>query len=168
MKKTIVLSVVVALIFASCKKDGKACWQCWDAAGYDAAGVLFCDVTKAEAEEKFPGAWFYRQGEKKYCWRFEDGSRTYYVLNMPESIKDRYVTAGVYRNFTKVDCNRICYCEWIEKHKGKLTGDFNPNRGIKEFLLSADTCSKLSVGRVVIIRETTDSLITRELITKKP
>jgi hypothetical protein len=115
-----------------------------------------------------PNYWFYREGEKEYCWKVETGTSVYYTYEMPESIAKEYTALYSSYRFTKVDCNSFCRCEWHEKHKSKVTGLFGEVKLITETLLSADTCSKLSVGKIVVVRETSDSLITRELRKKVP
>jgi hypothetical protein len=70
--------------------------------------------------------------------------------------------------FAKVDCESFCYCEWHEKRKSKITGLFGLTGAFGEIILSKDSCSKLFVGRVITIRETADSLITREVVEKHP
>jgi hypothetical protein len=70
--------------------------------------------------------------------------------------------------YIKIDCNSFCNCEWTEERKSKITGLYDLNRSVVETFLSADTCSKLYIGRIVVIRENTDSIITRKLIYKKP
>jgi len=49
-----------------------------------------------------------------------------------------------------------------------ITGQFSPTGEFAETLLSRDSCNKLFVGRIITIRETADSLITRELVEKHP
>ena len=127
-----------------------------------------CDKTKAEAEAAWPIYWFYRSGEKKYCWHVLIGINDYYLWDVPESMVKKYMEVNGAYQFTKVDCKSFCYCQWQEKHKSKITGLFTPTLVITENFLSADTCSKLFVGKVVTIRETSDSLITRELVEKHP
>ena len=168
MKLKLTLLLAGAIFLSSCKKDGKGCWQAFSRMGYDVAGLLLCEQTKAEAESTWPQYWFYRSGEKKYCWYVQLGTQNYYQWDMPESMAAKYEdTNGAYQ-FTKIDCNSFCSCEWYEKHKSKITGEFTPTYVITEILVSGDSCSKLSVGKIVVVRETSDSLITRELADKKP
>lgn len=168
MKNILIVFGSFILLSSGCRKDGKGCWQGWNVTGQvDAAGYLFCDKTKAEVEAEYPGIWFYRQGEAKYCYRTTSGSNTYYWANIPESIKDKYAANGQ-GPFTKIDCSSFCRCTWLEKHKNKLNNQYGPVMQYLETFTTADTCSKLFVGRVITVRETTDSLITRELTNKKP
>jgi hypothetical protein len=168
MKFKLVLLVCTIALFSHCNKDGKACWQAFNPQGYDEPGLVLCNKTKAEAEAAYPQFWFYRAGETKYCWEVQIGGNKYYAWDVPESIAQKQIEEnGAYR-FTKIDCHSFCHCEWYEKHKSKITALFNSTRLITETLVSADSCSKLSVGKVVIVRETADSLITRELVKKFP
>ena len=168
MKLKLALFVAVIILFSNCQKDGKGCWQAFDPQGYDAPGLVLCDKTKAEAEEAYPQYWFYRSGEKKYCWRVQIGINNYYTWDVPEPMVDKYKEYNGAYNFTKVDCGSFCFCEWYEKRKSKITGQFGPTLPITETILLPDSCSKLSVGRIITIRETADSLITRELVEKHP
>lgn len=168
MKLKLIFILVTIILFSSCRKDGKGCWQAFSPQGYDVTGLLLCDKTKAEAEEAWPQYWFYRIGEKKYCWQVQFGTNNYRTWEIPESMAKKTMEYNGAYQFTKIDCNSFCYCQWNEKHKSKITGLYGPTKLITETILSADSCSKLSVGRIVIIRETTDSLITRELTAKNP
>ncbi len=171
MKYITIIFGIGLLLFGSCRKDGKGCWQGWDHIGaVDAAGYLACDKTKAQAEEQFGGIWVYRQGETKYCYRSTKGTEIIYWANVPESIKERYAAhSGAYgTNFTKIDCSSFCHCTWRERQQSKITGNYGPVIQYKETFTNADTCSTLFIGRIITVRETSDSLITRELIDKKP
>ena len=168
MKLKLILFVVVIIFFSSCKKDGKDCWQAFSPQGFTVAGLELCDKTKAEAEEAFPQYWFYRSKEKRYCWHVLLGVNDFYIWDVPESMTERLKDYNGAYQFTKVDCGSFCFCEWHEKHKSKITGQFGPTLGFGETLLSRDSCSKLFKGRIITIRETADSLITRELVEKYP
>ena len=167
-QKLFLFGCSIVFLFSRCGKDGKGCWQAFDPQGGDAPGLVLCDKTKAEAEAAYPQYWFYKQGEKKFCWNVQLTGRTSYAWGIPASMAERYMQEnGAYR-FSKVDCSSFCTLEWHEKHKSKRTGLFGPTRLITETIQSADSCGKLSVGRVVVVSETTDSLITRELTKKFP
>lgn len=168
MKPKLFVFIFITFLGISCQKDGKGCWQAFDPLGYDALGLVLCDQTKAEAETAYPQFWFYNQGEKKYCWKVQIGGRIYYAWNIPESMAERQMQANGAYQFTKVNCNSFCTLEWHEKHKGKLTNQFGATRLFTETITSADSCSKLSVGMIVTVRETPDSLITKELVKKYP
>lgn len=168
MKLKLFLFVFTAFLINSCKKDGNGCWQAFDPLGYDALGLIICDKTKAEAEAAHPQFWFYKQGEKKHCWKVQVVGRIYYAWGIPESMAEKQMQENGAYQFTKVDCNSFCTLEWHEKHKGKLTIQFGPTRVITETIVSTDSCSKLSIGKVVVVRETADSLITKELVKKYP
>ena len=165
MKLKLFLAGCIVLLFSNCKKDGKGCWQAFDPQGYDAPGLVVCDKTKAEAEAAYPLFWFYKQGEKKYCWKVNTGRTTSYTGGIPESMAEKFRQENGHE-FTKVDCASFCTIQWHERHKSKITGQFRPIRLISETILSADSCNKLSIGRLVVMRETADSIITRELVKK--
>jgi hypothetical protein len=127
-----------------------------------------CDITK-NAEEKYPNYWFYRAGTATNCYRVQYGGSTYYVTNMAEEIAQKHSQAQPAYQYTKIDCSSFCNIEWHEKTRSKTTGLYGCcTRSINETLFNPDSCSKLFTGRVVIIRETADSITTREVIAKKP
>ncbi|MDZ4793324.1 MAG: hypothetical protein SGI83_03515 [Bacteroidota bacterium] len=170
MKHILIFIAVIFLFISSCSKENrKGCWQAFDAfALIDVNGNVVCDKTKAEAEAQYPNFMFYRQGAAKYCWKIIAGSNTYYSPGIPEEIAAEFNQNGVWQ-LSKVNCSSFCNVEWKEMHKSKRTGLYNPSRSIGEtFLKNPDTCSKLFVNRVVTYRETTDSLITREVLSKEP
>jgi len=168
MKIELIFLLGIMIPLSSCTKESKGCWQAFDPQGNNVPGLLLCDKTKAEAETAYPQYWFYRSGEEQFCWQVQIGTNSYRTWGVPESIAKRYMEENGAYHFTKIDCKSFCYCEWNEKHKSKFTGLFGPTLFISETLLSTDSCSKLSAGRVVVVRETTDSLITRELVKKFP
>jgi hypothetical protein len=163
------LTILCALLclVISCKKENqKSCWQAYDPAGANVPSLQLCDKTKAEAEAAQPGYWFYNAADELYCWRIQGssaGSADIYKKNMPQAIAEKYKSTygGTY---TKVSCSSFCNWQIYEKRKSKLTGTFSPVRVLSETLLSADSCSKLFEGRVVVYSETADSIITREFI----
>jgi hypothetical protein len=59
----------------------------------------------------------------------------------------------------KKDGGKGCWMPWLEKHKSKLTGFYGPTLGMQETFVNAYTCSKFFIERVIIYRETSDSLI---------
>lgn len=170
MKQLLAAASLIFLLSASCKKDGKGCWQCFVSLGVDQFNPPLCDVTKKEAEERYPNCWFYRAGETKYCWKAtKSGDPAYpkYVWGIPESMKTNMENSHGY-TLTKFECNGFCNLGWAEKHRSKATGQIIFYRGYNEVLLSADSCSKLYKGRIINIWETTDSLAYLELVNRYP
>jgi hypothetical protein len=162
----ILFTTALLFIFCmACKKDNKACWQAFDWAGIDVRGLVICDKTQEEAQAAYPQFWFYNSNEAKYCWRLQPANAgVSYTGNIPQSMADKMWAAFGY-TYTKIDCNSFCKWKIFEKSKSKITGFFQPVSLYYE-TYTTDTCSKLFVGRVVTVRETTDSLITREFIEK--
>lgn len=156
----------IAVLFFGCRKNEKACWQGFNPQGTDVIGLVLCDKTKAEAEAAYPQYWFYKSDEPKYCWKVEFNGQTFYARNIPQSMANRMVQQNRAYRFTRFDCNSYCSVRWAQKHKSKITGQFGPTYSIVENIYSSDSCGRLSVGRVIVYRETTDSLITRELLEK--
>ncbi len=170
MKKIIFIAGAFFFLSTSCSKDSKGCWMPFSPFGVDDANEPTCDISRKEAEEKFAGKWFYRYPETKYCWRADKpGNSSYpqYLFGIPESMKGNMEATYGY-TLTKIDCSSFCRIKWLEKHKSKITGNFGPVLLYVETLVNADSCSRLTTGRVITIRETTDSLITREVSEKKP
>ena len=167
-KSLFLLTLHFLFCFSSCKKDRvdtKACWQAFDPLGADVKNLVLCDKTKTEAEAAYPQYWFYNSSETKFCWRVQPpNSSIFYTSNIPQSMADKMWAAYGY-TYTKVDCNSFCTWKILEKSKSKVTGFYQP---VKQFVetYTTDTCTKLFVGRVVTVRETTDSLITREFTQK--
>jgi hypothetical protein len=160
-----ILQLFILIFLLSCKKESKKryCWQGFQPSGGDIPGLLLCDKTEAEIQEMYPQYWFYKEGEKKYCWHVQTQQRgTFYMRHIPESIVDKMKPLGGY-NYTKVDCSSFCVWTWHEKHQSKITGLYNPTREKTE-TYAADSCSKLFLGRKITIRETADSIIYREFI----
>ena len=170
-KNPLIILSVFASIFISCNKENqKSCWQAFSPSGFDVTGLTICDVTKAEAEQRYPNYWFYKARETKYCWKAaktSDPSYPQYLWGVPQSMKSNLESTYGYM-LSNVDCSSFCNLRWIERHQSKITGLYTANTLRAETLLSSDSCSRLTIGRVIVYRETSDSLITRELTDKKP
>lgn len=169
MRKIFII-IACFLVFPYCSKDsGKHCWGAVDSGGND---VPFspnpCGITKKEMQDRFPNWWIYNADAPKYCWREQYPSGTGYTPNLAEAVIERRSQIIPGYTASKVDCSNFCNLEWREYHKSKITGSFGPTYAFRETLVNSDTCAKLFTGRVITIRETTDSLITRELIGRKP
>jgi hypothetical protein len=162
--------IILFSITWSCKKSGNSCWEAVEAGTL--APVVFnpplCDISKKTAEQRYPNYWFYRAGTATNCYKVVSSTNTTYMTNMAEEVMQKMVQAYPFYQVTKVDCGSFCNVVWLEKHKGKITGQYGPLREIHETLFNPDSCSRLTVGRVIIITETPDSLITREVKEKKP
>jgi hypothetical protein len=161
-----IAAVIIPCI--SCSKNKKGCWQGFTPFS-NVQGLLVCDKTKAEAEAAFPQYWFYNASESKYCWKVEtQQSPTFYIRYGPRSMVDKWRFYYGGYSFTKTDCNSFCIWNVVhEKHKSKVTGLYGPTY-LKSETFTTDTCSKLYTGRIIVIRETTDSIITREFVEKIP
>lgn len=69
--------------------------------------------------------------------------------------------------YFKIGCNSFCRWQWHEKAKHKGTGLYSPTRAGTEVYM-ADSCSKIFLGRVIIVRETVDSAYTRKFVSQEP
>lgn len=167
--KLFILSAIIVLNIR-CSKDGKGCWQGFTPSGADVFDPPLCDITKKQAEEKYPNVWFYRNGEAKLCWKAtKPGDPAYlrYVWGIPESMKGNMENTHGYK-LTKIDCSNFCNLGWAEKHKSKVTGQIVFITGYDETLLSADSCGKLAAGRIITLWQTTDSIAYLELVNRYP
>ncbi|HEX6427422.1 MAG TPA: hypothetical protein VF008_07030 [Niastella sp.] len=167
MKNLFAAFLLIALL-PGCEKhdDEKACWQAFSPGGGDIPGLILCDKTLAEAEEAHPGMWFYNANENKYCWQLQTPYGIAYIRQVPVSMADKMKTERGYTN-TKMDCNSFCTWTYYDKFKSKITNHYGPTKAHVETYVG-DTCSTLYVGRVIVIKETTDSIYTREYIKVEP
>jgi len=173
-KRFIEVCVLIFIILgglSNCTKDGgKGCWVAVEAGTL--APVVFnpplCDIKKKEAEDRYPNYWFYRAGTATNCYKVLFGSNTYYVTNMAEEVVQKITETTPAYQYIKMDCGSFCNITWLEKRKSKITGQYAPIHELFETLINPDSCSRLSVGRVIILSETSDSLITKEVKEKKP
>lgn len=169
MKNLFAAFLLIALL-PGCEKhdNGKACWQAFTFSSGSIPGLILCDKTLAEAEEAYPGMWFYDTSEKKYCWQFQEQQqgKTKYARQIPVSMVDKLRTLYGYQ-FTEMDCNSFCTWTYHDKVKSKITNYYGPTRQSFHTYMG-DSCSQLYVGRVIVTKETTDSIYTREYIKVEP
>lgn len=169
MKKllSIIILSTAALILSSsgCSKNKKGCWQAWDIMLAEMHGVVICDKTLSDAQAEYPSYMFCPQGESKLCWK-RNGTEDYYSL-IPKTIIEEYSRkSGM--SFTQVDCSSYCVVNWAEKKQSKATGQYTYIQGLREVLKNSDSCSRLFVGRIVKLSETADSILIREVTSKRP
>ena len=170
MKYILFVIFFFGLLSVQCSKNGKGCWMGFSPMGADAFQTPLCDVTKKEAEDKFPQLWFYRYGETKNCYkvtRTNDPNYVYYWWGIPGSLKGKMEQAHAV-TLTQIYCSSFCFLRWHKKTKSKITGLFSPTRLYTETLVNADSCSKLYIGRTVTLWETADSISYLELFEKYP
>jgi hypothetical protein len=161
--KILLAAFLLIPLLPGCKKDDEACWQGFTPSGADMPGLILCDKTLAEAQEAYPGMWFYNVNEKKYCWQFQTSQgNTAYARQVPVSMADKLETQYGY-TLTKVDCNSFCTWTYYDKVKSKSTNYYSPTRASVHTYFG-DSCSQLYVGKVITIKETTDSIYTREFV----
>lgn len=162
MYKLIFSCLFFTMLF-SCKKETETrfCWQGFDRSGYAVNGMTQCDKTLEEMQAAYPGYWFYKVDEPTYCWRVQTAQNTtFYMRNVPQSMADSLNWHRSY-TYTKVDCSSFCRWRWIEKSRSKITNLYSPTRAGSE-VYAADSCAKLYQGRQIVVRETSDSIYTRE------
>ena len=165
--KIISYCLVTGIFFITCKKDAvemKGCWDVYDPNGYEVIAVDRCDKTRTAVEIMYPDSWIYSAAEQKYCYRAELNGIKFYIYGVPQLVIDRHKQLNSAIIFTRLlDCSSYCTLVWWERHKSKITNEYKPIKMIKETIESKDSCSKLRSGHIVVIRETLDSIITREL-----
>jgi len=157
MKKGILFFML--LLFVSCKKNREYCWDVFDALGNQLAKV--CDKTEAEITAEY-GMYFDRSDAKKYCWKsqYQNGPLLY-AENLSEKMAGIYLHGALF--LEKVACG---YCQkWTSRQKGlyKPNGNF-AYQTVKVEQYCGDTCITLFPGRIIILRDTPDSLITIEFL----
>jgi hypothetical protein len=159
-----IILLIVLSIIASCKKSNdKSCWQGFDPAGYDMPGLVLCDKTLAESEAAYPQYWFHDVNETKFCWRVQTTQgQTFYMRDIPQSMVDKMRPYGGY-TYVKVDCGSFCRWRYNDKVQSKTTNLFGAARTSVEVYM-ADSCSRLYAGRIITLRETADSIYTREFV----
>jgi hypothetical protein len=165
MKHLLLGLVLIVALTPACKKDPKGCYQAFDPGGYNVPGLVACDKSLEELNNKFPGLWWYNQlTEETYCWKCElPTGTTHYYRQAPVSIVLKLKSRWRYTNMTRLDCNSYCIWRYYDKKKSKSTNLYSPVTGNSEMLFG-DTCNKLYNGRVIVTKETADSIYTREFI----
>ncbi len=164
MKQLLIAALVLIVFFVSCSKENKkTCWVLVDYSGLVLNNANVCDKTEAEMHAEYDSRfWFYNSQETVYCWKIIwNNSTPFYVTNLPQSIMLKLFPSNLAYSYTTVDCNSFCNWQILEKRKSKITGLFTPSYRYNETYF-ADSCTKLFEGRIVVYRETTDSIITRE------
>jgi hypothetical protein len=163
MKHLLLGLVLIMALTPACKKDPRGCYQAFDPSGFNVSGLLVCDKSLEELQNKFPGYMWYNQlTEETYCWKCElPTGNTHYYRQAPVSILLKLKSIRGYTNMTRVDCNSFCFWRYYDKQKSKSTNFYSPIRASTEMLLG-DTCNKLYDGRVIVTKETADSIYTRE------
>lgn len=151
----------VMLFFAmfmvlSCKKASKEeyCWQLIDPLGNPINSV--CGKTESEMQASYPTPCSYYKLGNSYCW-FIDG--TIFMKDKPEDYISHFLQCYNHTSATRVACD---YCQnWYTRQKNT----YKPSNTFSFFPVHVeqycgDTVHTLFQGKEIILRETTDSLIT--------
>jgi len=156
-----ILFFIIASFLVACTKNKEHCWQLYDALGNE-IGII-CGKTESEMTAQY-GVYFDRKEAKRYCWKIQyPGGGFSYPENITEKMAGIFFQGAVIRE--KVPCG---YCQkWMSREKElyKPTGIFH-FKPIKVEQYCGDTCATIFVGRIVVIRDTPDSLITVEFLQK--
>jgi hypothetical protein len=151
------------LTILSCKKetnkietnDDKYCWQLIDPLGNPLDSV--CNKNETDMQALYPNVCSYYKIGDEYCWLIDSNI---FVPNVPEDYITRFLHCyGNFTNYQKVPCD---YCQkWYSRQKNKYkpndTFTFSPVH-LQQYC--GDTVHTLFQGREIILRETSDSLIT--------
>ena len=161
MKKSLLLIFLAPLI--ACNKNKEHCWQTYDALGNRMA--IVCGKTESEIQAEY-GPFYDRADAKKFCWKIKYSNGAIgYIEDLSEKMANYWY--GNNNTLEKVACG---YCQkWStrEKDVSKATGHFF-YKSMVNTLYCGDTCSKLFPGKMVILRETADSIIYHEFVQKLP
>jgi hypothetical protein len=156
-----ILFFIIVTFFVACTKNKEYCWQAYDALGNE-IGIV-CHKSESEMTAQY-GIYFDRADAKKYCWKIQyPGSVFSYPENITEKMAGIFFQGAVIRE--KFPCG---YCQkWMSREKDlyKPTGGFMYKQ-IKVEQYCGDTCATIFAGRIVVIRDTPDSLITVEFLQK--
>lgn len=157
MKKLIPFFLI--LFFFSCKKDKETCWQVYDSLGNEITQV--CNKSESDIAAQY-GPYYDRSDAPRYCWKIEyTGGNFSYPENLTEKLVDIYFPGSLGKQ--KITCG---YCQrWSSREKGtdRITGNFAYKPVVIQ-TYCGDTCNTLFAGRIIILRKTTDSLITVEFL----
>ena len=158
--KLFIAFIGTVILLCNCSKYKTHCWDVYDALGNQIA--IVCGKTEDEISAQY-GPYYDRSDAPKYCWTIQlQSGNISYVENLSEKIINIYVVAV---SKQKVPCG---YCQkWSHREKDlhKATGNFVYQQ-VRIEQYCGDTCTKLFVGKIVIIRDTPDSLITVEFLQK--
>ena len=160
MKENYILTFLFLLLVTSCKKENqKTCWNLVQN-GVIVSGQI-CDKSQKEMEAEFGSQYmFVRTSETRYCWRFrEDNFRPYfYRREVTQSMVDNFWRPRGFEG-VKVSCNSFCNWQILMRAQSKNTGLYSQTWLLVE-TYTTDTCTKLFTGRVVVTRETADTIYT--------
>lgn len=157
MKTILATSFITMFILLSCKKESnnKYCWQLVDALGNNLNAI--CNKTESEMQASYSNSCSYYKIGDEYCWLVDNNI---FITNKPEDFITRYMHCyGSYTTYQKVACD---YCQkWYSRQKNTYkpnnTFSFSPVH-LQQYC--GDTVHTLFQGREIVLRETSDSLIT--------
>ncbi|HEV8285525.1 MAG TPA: hypothetical protein VGQ09_14520 [Chitinophagaceae bacterium] len=160
MKK--LFTIIILILLIACKKEKEYCWQVYDMLG-NSMGVV-CEKTESEIKDAY-GPFYDKADVTKFCWKFlNTNGTTGYVENLTEKMASYWLSSAT--NLEKVVCG---YCQtWYTREKDvlKSTGQYS-YQPIKTQQYCGDTCATIYTGRLIILRETPDSIIYHEFLEKK-
>ena len=160
MNNKLILSIIFICLFSSCKKENqKTCWNLVQNGGIIPGQI--CDKSEQEMQEQFGNQYlFVRTSEPRYCWRFKQANAIafFYRSDVTQSMINVFYQPFGYESL-KVPCNSFCNWEILMQSRSKITGQYRETSIMRE-TYTTDTCTKLFTGRVVVTKETTDSIFT--------
>ncbi len=157
MKTVLVILFATMFITLSCKKESNKeyCWQVVDPIGNSLNSI--CYKTAAQMQDLYPNSCSYYKLGDEYCWLIDNNI---FIKNKPEDYITHFMHCyGSYTSYRKVACD---YCQrWYTRQKSTYkpnsTFSYSP---VQLHQLCGDTVHTLFQGREILLRETSDSLIT--------
>lgn len=158
IKKGLIIAALLAFFTGiSCKKGDRSCWQRLDLSGNTIGTV--CDRTEKEMEASYPNPCTYYKLDEKFCWYVNSNGE--FITNQPEGYIKNLQKCWNLASAVKVPCD---YCQyWYTRQKTTYKpANTSSYSQVSTQRLCGDTVKTLYNRRQIILRETTDSLITLE------
>ena len=134
------------------------CWTLVDQYGSNIGQK--CNKSEKQMKSDYPDPCSYYKLGKNGCWLTEQ--KTLY-RNVPEGLIDYLVQCKRITQPIKVNCEDCQVWLTREKHLSKRDNAMF-FRSIRDFGYCGDTLTKLYNGREIVLRETSDSLITLQFL----
>jgi hypothetical protein len=160
--KTIFISCLGVLMFFSCKKNIERCWQVYDGMGNE-MGIV-CGKTETEIQNLY-GPFYDIPNAPKFCWKVTYAGG---VIAYPENLTQKLVNIWHGPNAVMIEKIECGYCQrWLtrEKWMKKSSGTF-AYTPVQSQQYCGDTTATIFAGRIITLRETTDSVFYHEFIQK--
>lgn len=150
----LIVLLLPLFIGLSCKKEPEFCWQLTDTLGNPLNSI--CGKTEAEMQASYPNPCTYYKMGDVYCWYIDSLS---FIKDEPQDYIDRMRNCYSFTSAVKVPCD---YCQkWYTRQKAVYKPDNTYTLSVTWVQqYCGDTVHTLFQGREIILRESSDSLIT--------